>query len=253
MLIHLLLISFLLISFRPNYRYVYAENEYYARIMYEHVYLYRQANNDESVSNIYFELPKTYFVKLIDRAGDDFYCAEYNGITGYVKKNSVRAIASTPTNPYLTNISFRVYADASRDMRSYPAIDNTLSEQITYIPLYTKNIQYIASTAGQELVPNRTNIWYYCKFISDKTYYGYIYSDFCDEMTPIYDNNEQVTYVDNPSFLVDTSETNTIKDSKVLGIVIAVMCIPSFVFVILIIKGKHILDFHKSKKEIIDY
>ena len=232
---------------------VYAEEMYYARIMFDQVNLYREPKLDESISNIYFELPKTYFVKFLDKANDDFYLAEYNGIRGYVKKDSVRAILGTPSNPYLSNISFRVYAEPSRDMRSYPAIDNSLSQQVIYIPLYSKNIDYISRIKGQELVLNRTNTWYYCRYVSDKEYFGYIYSDFCVEMTPIYENNENVTYIDNPTFSRIEENSSTISDSKLLGIIIAIMAIPTIAFIFLIIRGKHILDYRKNKKEIIEY
>lgn len=243
----------ILISSQLNLDIVFAKEEYYARVMYEQVNFYRQPLLDESMANVWFELPKTYFVKLLDRAGDDFYLAEYNGIQGYVKKDSVRAINGTPSNPYLKDIFFRIYAEPSRDMRSFPAIDNTLSEQVTYIPLYSKNIEYISRTIGQELILNRTNVWYYCKYTTDKEYFGYVYSDFCDEITQINNNNENVTYIDNPTFIVENSNDNISSNSKLLGIVLAIMCVPTLAFVFLIIRGKHIMNYQKSKKEIIDY
>ena len=229
----------------------YAEGECFARILSNDVYFYSSPSG-ESSDNILFEIPKSYFVRLKDIAENDYYLAEYNGITGYVKKDSVRAVAGTPSKPYLTNISFRVYADPSRDMRSYPAIDNSLSDRITYIPLYSKNIEYIGRVYGQELVLNRTNVWYYCKYTTDKEYYGYVYSDFCDEMTPIYENTENMEYIDNPTFSTPTPTTTTTNmNSKSIGIIVAVLTIPAILFVILILKSKHILGY--SKREVIDY
>lgn len=232
---------------------VYAEEECYAQILAEHVYFYRQPINDESTSNIYFELPKTYFVKLLDISDNGYYLAEYRNITGYVKKDSVRAISGTPSTPYLKNITFRVYADYSRDMRSYPSIDNNLSERITYIPLYSKNVEYISKISGQELVLNRTNVWYYCKYTTDTDYYGYIYSDFCDEMPAIPENKEKFEYIDNPTFELTPESQQSILDTKILGIIIAIMSAPALIFVFLIIRGKHVFNYHKSNKEVIDY
>ena len=37
------------------------------------------------------------------------------------------------------------------------------------------------------------DIWYYCKYTADKDYYGYVYSDFCDEISPFINNNEELT------------------------------------------------------------
>ena len=68
---------------------------YYARILFDQVYLYKTAKEDNSIGNIYFELPKTYFVELLDKSGD-FYEARYINFTGYVKKDSVQAVSSTP-------------------------------------------------------------------------------------------------------------------------------------------------------------
>ena len=251
----LYLLIIISLGINSNRFYVYAETdeECYARIMFEQVYFYRQPIDDNTNSNIYFELPKTYFVKLLDRANDNYYVAEYYGIQGYVKRDSVRAISGTPSNPYLTNINFRIYADQSRDMRSYPAIDNSLGDQVTYIPLYNKNIEYLGPIKGQELILNRTNIWYYCKYTADKDYYGYIYSDFCDEMSPIYENNEQVTYITNPTFVTEQTNSPTITDSKLLGIIIAIMAVPTIAFIFLVMRGKHILSYQKSKHEVIDY
>lgn len=247
-----ILIVILIICLLPTLPPVYAEEQYYARILSEQVYLYSQPVLGNS--NIMFELPKSYFVRLIDKAENDYYLVEYNGIKGYVKKDSVRATSTTPSNPYLTNVSFRVYADPSRDMRSYPAIDNSLSERVTYIPLYSKNIEYIAKTKGQELIPNRTNIWYYCKYTTDREYYGYVYSDFCDEMSPIYENTEQVEYIENPTFETPKTESiDTSLDKKTIGIIIAILTLPAIIFVILLLKGKHVLNYHANKHEIIDY
>ena len=174
---------------------------YFARIMFDNVYLYKSPNENSNVSNIYFELPKSYFVELTDSANKDFYSANYSTFSGYVKKDSVQAIEGIPTTPYLNNISFRVYADLSRDMRSEPSQKNASSTQITYIPLYSRNLTYIGKINGECLIDGRTDIWYYCKYSADKDYFGYVYSDFCDELSLIKDNSEQVTFIENPTFL----------------------------------------------------
>ena len=80
---------------------------YFARIMFDQVFLYKTPNNIEDSSNIYFELPKSYFVELTDSANDNFYKVNYLNLTGYVKKDSVQTIAGVPMSPYLENINFR--------------------------------------------------------------------------------------------------------------------------------------------------
>ena len=226
---------------------------YFARVLFDQVYLYKNPINDESVSNIYFELPKTYFVELVDSCGD-FYEANYLNLKGYVKKDCVQAIEGTPISAYLNNVTFRVYAELSQNLRSEPQIKN--DNLITQLPPLTKNIQYIGKINGECLIEGRTNVWFYCKYnINNSIYYGYVYSDFCDEITPISANNELFTYIDNPTFEKQVEPINSIpENSNVVGIVVAVLSFPALIFVFLIIKSGKILNERKvPKKEIVDY
>ena len=231
--------------------YAFDEQTCWARILFDQVYFYKSATNDNSTSNIYFELPKSYFVKLINKQGN-FYEATYQNLTGYVKKDSVQAVADTPSNPFLNNITFRVYAELSEKIYSQPKSTSAL---ITQIPPLTKNIQYIGKIYGECLIDGRTNIWYYCKFSADYDYYGYVYSDFCDEMQQIPINNEDVKYINNPTFESKTEEINAIpEDSNLTGIVVGILSIPALVFVLMIMKGTKLMSHEKIKrKEIIDY
>ena len=248
-----MILLILILLFQSTSINVYALDEecYYARILFDQVYLYKSAIDDNSTSNIYFELPKSYFVKLTNKHGE-FYEAVYQNITGYVKKDSVQAVANTPSNPYLDNITFRVYADLSEKIYSHPKSNSAL---ITQIPPLTKNIKYYGKIDGERLIEGRTNIWYYCKFSADVDYYGYVYSDFCDEMTPITINNEELKYVSNPTFEPKTEKINAIpKDSNVVGIIVGILSIPALIFILMVMKGTRIMSQDKIKrKEIVDY
>ena len=126
----------------------------------------------------------------------------------------------------------------------------------TKIPTLTNNIQYIAQIEGESLISGRTNIWYYCKYISENnSYYGYVYSDFCDEMQPIQNNLESLEFTNNPTFEPYIEPIKTIpQNSNILGIVIAILSIPALIFIFLIMNGTKILNQSKIKrKEIIDY
>ena len=65
-----------------------SNTSYFARIITDECFLFKTPTNVVDSSNIFFELPKTYFVKLIDKAEDNFYKVEYSSFTGYVKKDS---------------------------------------------------------------------------------------------------------------------------------------------------------------------
>ena len=224
----------------------------YARIMQEDCFLYRSPIDVDDVSNIYFELPKTYFVELIDSPNNDFYEAKYMNTIGYIKKDSVQAITGTPINPYLSNVTFRVYATLSQDLRSYPNVD--ITNHITTIPLLSKNIVYIGKVEGECLIEGRTNIWYYCRYIGDRTYEGYVYSDFCDEMSSISINTEDVTYTMNPSFSDMSTKTDSHhSNDNLIGIVIGILSIPALILVFMVIKSKQILSHDPNNNEIVEY
>ncbi len=249
-------ILILIILFQSNSLVVCAtdNHSYYARVMFDQVYFYKTPNDDNSFSNVFFELPKTYFVELLDKNGD-FYKAKYMNFTGYVKKDSVQAIGGTPLNPYLTNITFRVYAELSQTLWSSPSTQSN-SSVITQIPNLTNNITYIGKINGECLINGRTNVWLYCKYTNNnKDLYGYVYSDFCDEITAIVNNTEEVTYINNPTFEPYVEPINTIpQDSNVVGIVVGILSIPALIFILMIMKSSKIINQNKVKrKEIIDY
>ena len=221
---------------------------YYARVMFEKVYLYKTSVDDNSINNILFELPKTYFVLLTSEDGN-FYKVRYLNFTGYVKKDSVQATSSTPVRPYLENICFRVYANLSENLWSSPSANSNL---ISTIPHLNKNLVYFGKIQGETLIEGRTNIWYYCKYNDN---YGYIYSDFCDEFSVITANTETVNYISNPSFQITKTPTQTIpKNSNAVGIVVIILAVPAIIFVFMLLKGSRFTRTSGSrKKEVVDY
>lgn len=248
-----MILLILILIFQPSNINVFAANSqsYYARIMFDYVLLYKSPVEDNSIENTYFQLPKTYFVELVDEQGE-FYKARYLSTYGYVKKDSVQAVLGIPTNPFLNNISFRVYAPMSEQLFSFPTSSSNLITNINHL---SKNIQYIGSINGEQLIEGRTNVWFYCKYISDKEYFGYVYSDFCDEMMQITNNMEQFEYTSNPSFNSKIESISALpKDSNYIGIVVGILSIPALIFVFMIIKGSKIVTQEKNiRKEIIDY
>lgn len=248
-------LMFILFLLQPSLPYVSADSidTFFARVMYDNVYLYKSALDIQDYSNVYFELPRTYFVELIDSHGD-FYQVKYLSFTGYVKKESVQTIVGTPMKPYLNDISFRVYSEQSRSLRIEPTETAGSASLVTYIPLLSRNLTYYGKIVGTSLIQGRTNIWYYCKYTADKDYYGYVYSDFCDEMTTILENTENVIYRSNPTFESTKIETSLPIEDKTTTIIIAILCIPAIIFVFMILKSSVILNKEKREtKEIREY
>jgi len=251
----IILLIFVLLFQPTTYAWASTSVSYYARIMQEDVLLYKTAVDANDFSNVYFSLPRTYFVELLDDTKNGFYFVNYLHFSGYVKKDAVQTIVGTPITPYLTDISFRVYSEQSRDLRSEPTTISGSSSQVAYIPLLSRNLTYLGSIIGEELIDGRTNIWYYCKYSADKDYYGYVYSDFCDELAEIPLNTEQVVYTSSPNFDPPTNQETALPlKNKTTMFVIAVLSIPALIFMFMIFKNKKILSSEKVRsKEIIDY
>lgn len=240
----ILSLIFILFNSTPT---VYAvnTNNIYAQVMNENVYFFKTPVADTSYDNVFFILPKTYFVILTESANDDFYTAKYSNLDGYVKKNEVQAISGKPSTPFLQNVNFRVYSELSCQLMSKPTLNST---QITTIPVLTKNIIYIASTKGDTLIEDRTNLWIYCKYAEGL--YGYVYSDFCDGLpNPMPTNSEQVTYIPNPTFSAITKNQALPENDNKIGIIIGILSIPAIIFVFMIFQGSKILSKEKTKRQ----
>lgn len=252
----LFLILILIVIFNSTLGIVYASEPttYYARIMQDNVYLYKQPIDVENVNNIYFKLPRTYFVELINSANTQYYEVNYSSIKGYVKKDAVQAILGKPSTPYLTDIHFRVFAELSRDMREQPNTSQSSDGQIIYLPSLTKNLTYYGEIEGETLIDGRTNIWYYCKYSADKDYFGYVYSDFCDQLSPITLNTEEVTYTNSPTFEKEIDQPTSLPvENKTTGLIIVVLSIPAIICVYLFVKGSNVHQSKQKKKEVIEY
>lgn len=251
----MIILLILTLLFNSSIPYVSADNtvSYYARIMYDNVYLYRSPVDIDDINNIFFELPRTYFVELLE-SENSFYKVNYSSFTGYVKKECVQTIAGTPITPCLNSINFRIYSEQSRSLRTEPSETAGTASLVAYIPLMCRNLTYYGKISGDSLIDGRTNIWYYCKYTADKDYYGYVYSDFCDEMTPIVENDENVIYTTNPTFETTPPDNHIPLENNTTTIIITILCIPALIFVFMILKSSVILNKEKrNAHEIREY
>ena len=224
---------------------------WYARILDENVCLYKSPVDDIS-NNTYFILEPTYFVRLIENANSNFYKVQYRDITGYVKKNEVKVILSTPQTPFLEHVNFRIFSQISQFMRSSPTTSEGSSSQVYFLPYYSQDADYYGKIYGESAVVDRTNIWYFCKYTADKEYFGYIYSDGVDKMTKYDKNYEICEYVASPDFsATDKQETPNLKispNTNKFRILIIIVSIPAIIFVFMIFKSNIILKLQKKER-----
>lgn len=245
-----IVISILLFkSFDLSFSYAETQNKNYARILEDKVYLYSLPNEDSE--NILFELPKTYFVELISQYDNSFYKIKYIDITGYVKIDQVTPVSTTPQVPFLENITFRVYSSDGINVRTEPHTKNGLETIKGSLTVLDENVFYYGKVVGEEVVKNRGNTWYYCKYKTNKeTIYGYVYAGFCDMLTTINNNNETLEYTNNPFFITQSEIINNhlTSNNNIKNLIIILTIIPTIVFLFLLFKPYKIINAENKKK-----
>ena len=162
---------------------------YYYRIDSANCYLYRTAEDNQDVNNIWFLLPKTYFVQLIEDSDEQFFKVKYQNFIGYVFKTDVSIVYETPKTPWPENLTFDINGTANVVMRSSPSSD---SEYIGLIPFNAIKVTFYGSIIGQEALTNLGNQWYYATYKSYEQgiISGYVYAPLTTNLTLLQDNTE---------------------------------------------------------------
>ena len=242
--LYLIFISQIILNFPIKTSY--ADTTYFAKIEQSSVFIFSTPVQDDS-SKI-FELPITYFVELIKSENEEFYYCRYNDIYGYVLKSQVKPIKNIPQNPFLTNISFRVFVPSGANLRESP-YNNGAQNLIYSIPFLDSNISYYGVAYGEEEISKKGNVWYYCKYLSqNQSYIGYIYSPLCDCLSPITQNTETVEYLPTPpTFEEDSTKTSTSNvfstmSSTTTTIIIIAVSLPCLLFIYLLFKPTKIAE-----------
>ena len=213
---------------------VYAKNTLtsytYARVMSDNVSLYKTPSVSNT-DNVYFELPKSYFVLLISNFSTDFYKAQYRDVVGFVLKDSVTAVEETPMTPYLTDVTFRVFSSDGGHLMSSPYSSSTRLLDVNL----SSNLDYYGMCYGEELIDGRGSTWYYTK-VGDT--YGYLYSGLCDRLSSISTNNEHTTPKNNPFGDSNNDYLYSIISMSPLmqGILILLVSLPAIFILILLFK-----------------
>lgn len=223
------MLSFLFNSFSFHSNILYAESKVqYAKIIGSNVKLYRSTSGSEDISNIFFVIPKSYYVILQPCEDEGYYSAIYIDEEGFVKKNEVQCVKGVPSRPFADNISFRVFSYGGADLRSSP-IQSDGTSYITSIQFLETNLIYYGGLDGEQFVSHRSSEWYYTKYFKNgKHEKGYVYSVFCDLLTEIPENTEMLEYIDEAIFEIKETGGNGLPNSELSSL-------PSLTQVIIII------------------
>lgn len=176
----LLIISILMVTLSTSGTVVHAEStSFFAQIQTENVFLFE----DKGTKPI-FEIPNTYYVKLLEDEVDGYYKAQYMNLTGFIRASEIQCVDEYPFTAYLENVNFRILASQSAELRSEPSRSLGLATLVCELPLYETNFVYYGKIQGEEVVPSRSNIWYYASYTKNGvTQFGYIYSGLTDNFT----------------------------------------------------------------------
>lgn len=198
-----------------------ASDFYWAKVTSENSLFYAQPDNQSGL----FVLPKTYFVKLVDE-DENFYKAEYKELSGFVKKEDVLPMNGTPICPYFVE-TFRVFLPSGAGL--YPSTKMATETQILTIPYLYENLVFYGSIEGQTAVPDKSNIWHYCRYEDE---YGYVYSAFVDKLSTPPINNETFEKAD---VAFSKKEAKPLSESALAFIIIGVS-LPTLAVLYLLVK-----------------
>lgn len=213
----------------------------YACVKTNDCYLYKYLIDNPLVESRYFLLEKSYFVKVIESANDEFYKVKYIDKLGYVKKSNIEFVEEVPQNPFLEEITFDIYSLSNVKLRNEPSTKNGISSIVSTIPASQKNLTYIGKISGEESIKGLGNIWYYCEYtLADNSKIcGYIYSPLTNNLSPINENCENLTTVSINQFVPLNSLLYLNINTK--NLIILIILIPSVYVLYLFTKPTKIL------------
>lgn len=166
----------------------------------------------------------TYYVEILHTYNEDFYKVNYNGTTGYVKRNAVKKVDGTPSIPYPNNVKMKTINN-NVYLRSTPSkSNNTLS----IIPANCTSLKFIGYAYGEQVDDFRDNVWYYVNYLD---IYGYVYSEYISEISNIPQNIENLSLLSDDYLDI----TNPLSNASCL-IIISVLLAPTLILLLLLYK-----------------
>lgn len=195
--------------------------------------LYKSQTLANNVSNIYFIVPETYFVIVLDKISDECTKVQYGKFVGFVESSTITIATFLPIVKTLDNITLDIKETSGTQVWNYP---DTSSNILTTISAGAKNINYIAACYGTIPSGGDSNLWYYVSFTPNKNstnvYEGYIYSENTTNLSEIVANAET-----NPEIIDTTFENENLLflSSTFKTAVIIIITIPVVIFLVIIL------------------
>lgn len=242
--------AFIIIDNDECFNFCFADsvNKKYAKAK-ENCFLFKTTDTTSSVfSNVYFVVPESYFVVILNEINPSVYKVDYCGKIGYVSADSVEKATFIPICPTLDDIYFDIIQNVGTQLRNSPSVLS--SNILTIIPAGESNISYISYICGNVPDGGNSDIWYYVKYCpsTDPTsvYEGYVYSEKTCNLSSIVLNKEN-----NPK--LETEDNNLNDESismspKVRIVLIVLISLPIIlVFILLVVNNHKSIDKIKRK------
>lgn len=238
----LVIILLLIIPF-SNYSIIAVASTKYARIE-KSTHIYKNMVENNNIENIICIGEKTYFVEIIANY-DNFFKVNYNGISGFVKKTDVKEITNIPSTPYPINIKLSIQNTCN--LRSTPTTKSDINNVVTTLNTNESDFIFIGRVFSEEAIDFGGSTWY---FVNYKGKYGYIYNKYIKSISPIFENTEEVTYIQNKIEKIDNPITHT--PSLIIIIVLSIPLIATL-FLMYLPPKKHKSKSIKVSKNIENY
>jgi len=179
------------------------ENNTYAKALSDCT-LYKSQEMVDDIESIYFQVPETYFVMILETINDKCLKVKYDRFVGFVNVSRIEKVSFVPIVKFLSDVTFDIKSNSGTQVWKLPLAG---SEICTMIPAGTKKINYIASVKGVVPSNGESNLWFYVSYTPDydstSVYEGYVYSENTTNLTEIISNKET-----NPVNISDEFERN---------------------------------------------
>lgn len=196
--------------------------------------LYKSSSLNNEIENIYFVIPETYFVTILEMVSDDCMKVQYGNYVGFVDSSTVIIATFIPIIKILENITCDIKDTSGTQIWSKPSANSSV---LTTIPAGTKKIQYIAMAYGKIPSGGESNVWYYINYTpesnSTNVYEGYVYSENITNLSEIVSNTET-----NPEIIGNDNKNDDyaiLISSPVRALIIALIAIPVIILVLVIL------------------
>ena len=208
--------------------------------------LYKSIEMGLRIDDMFFVVPETYFVTVLETVSDECLKVQYDKFIGYVKATSVVIATFVPIVKTLSGVTVDVKETSGTQVWNIPSSNGKV---LTTISAGEKQIKYISYVYGEIPSGGQSNLWYYVAYTpiynSTSVYEGYVYSENMINLSDIVLNNETNQELITEENLMD----KTIYISPTLKtILITIVCVP-IILLFLIILYKFSKKIQKNTKK----